>query len=78
MTNHIKLIKPLKVRGLTQYVTLPVGRCLEIVGSTKITWAVEVEEGEGHIVFNKDDTGITIATMDDMVNEPEYNDHESF
>ena len=78
MTNHIKLLKPRRFEGMTQYITLPAGRCLEIMTEGKATWVAEIEGGEGHFSFGKHDPNVVLATMDDLVNEPDYNAYESF
>ena len=80
MSYHIKLLKETRFKGLTQYVTLPAGRCLEVAsgGFGSLSWVAEIEEGEGHFTFLKSDPNVVEATMDDMLSEPEYNDHESF
>lgn len=78
MTPHIKLLKPRRFEGMTQVITLPAGRCLEIRGEGKQTWVAEIEDGEGHFSFRKDDPNVIEATLDDIVNEPEYNDYESY
>jgi len=78
MPNYIKLLKKRRFEGMTQYITLPAGRCLEIRTEGKITWVAEIEEGEGHFSFGKHDPNVVLATIDDMATEPEYNDYESF
>lgn len=78
MRLHIKLLKGTRFKGLTQYVTLPAGRCLEVASDGDTTWVAEIEEGEGHFTFLKGDPNVVEATMEDLVSEPEYNDYESF
>ncbi len=78
MSNHIKLLVGVRFKGLTQLVILPAGRCLEIASEGDKTWVAEIEEGEGHFVFSKADPTIVEATIDDLVNEPEYNAYESY
>ena len=72
------MTKPMRFSGLSQIIICPADRCLLILSEGTETLAVEVEEGEGTFVFRKDDPRITEATIDDVVNEPEYNDYESF
>ena len=78
MAYHIKLLRSVRFKGLTQFVTLPVGRCLENRSEGDTTWVAEIEEGEGHFTFNKADPNIVEATTDDLVSEPDYNGYESF
>lgn len=75
---HIKLLKPRRFKGMTQFITLPAGRCLEVKGGSKLTWVAEIEDGEGHFSFRKDDPNVVEATMEDLLSEPDYNDYESF
>lgn len=77
VTYHIKLLKEVRVKTYGQIVILPVGRCLEIVGDGHESWCVLIDEGEGHMGFRKDDPHVVEATMDDLVNEPEYNGYET-
>lgn len=78
MQPHIKLLKSMRFKGLTQIVICPAGRCLQVLSEGDDTLAVEIEEGEGTFVLSKRDHKIAEADIEDMVSEPEYNDYESY
>jgi len=77
---YVKLLKERRIKTLSQIVILPVGRCLRMVAGSRWTggWTVEVDDDEGHIFIRSDDPTATVAVLDDLINEPEDNDYESY
>lgn len=76
-SRHVRLLKQIRFETCGQDVICPIGRCLRIVEWDAHGVSVEIEDGSGHYYFRTGDPRVTWATMDDLINEPEYNDYET-